>query len=412
MLYIDPGTGSMLFTILIGTIGAAYYSIRTFGLKLKTKIGAGTAKTDAGRVPLAVFSDSKRYFTVFKPVLDEIDRRGIKTLYLTASEDDPIFSASYANISAEHIGTGDRMFSRLNSLNAAVVLSTTPGLDVYQWKRSPRVSFYVHIPHAASEICLYRMFGIDYYDAVLLSGEYQENDVRDLETLRSLPEKELVLTGIPYMDVMAARFAREGNAPPHPKTVLLAPSWGKSAIFSVYGSGILDKLLETGYNVIVRPHPQSFQSEPELINGIMERYPASDRLEWNRDADNFEVLRRSDILISDFSGVIFDFTLIFDRPVIYTDPEIDLSPYDAWWLGRPLWTFSALPRLGRRLTSENSVDLKTLIDETLSDTMLEEGRAQVREETWAHFGEGARLCADYLARKIEEFSMLTEEDKS
>ena len=85
----------------------------------------------------------------------------------------------------------------------------------------------------------------------------------------------------------------------------------------------------------------------------MAEYPDSDRLEWNRDTDNFDVLRRSDILISDFSGVIFDFALVYDKPVIYTDPQFDLSPYDAWWLETPLWRTTALPRLGRELTDDN-----------------------------------------------------------
>ena len=98
--------------------------------------------------------------------------------------------------------------------------------------------------------------------------------------------------------------------------MLLAPSWGESAILKKYGEKIIEVLLQTGYHVIVRPHPQSFRSETEMIERIMKAYPDSDQLEWNRDNDNYEVLKRSDILISDFSGVIFDFTLIFDKPVI------------------------------------------------------------------------------------------------
>ena len=34
MFYIDPGTGSMLFTILIGVIGAAIYALRNSWVKL------------------------------------------------------------------------------------------------------------------------------------------------------------------------------------------------------------------------------------------------------------------------------------------------------------------------------------------------------------------------------------------
>ena len=35
LLYIDPGTGSMLFTILIGVISAAIYMLRNSWVKLK-----------------------------------------------------------------------------------------------------------------------------------------------------------------------------------------------------------------------------------------------------------------------------------------------------------------------------------------------------------------------------------------
>ena len=161
-------------------------------------------------------------------------------------------------------------------------------------------------------------------------------------------------------------------------------------------------MLKTGYHVIIRPHPQSFKSETELMEKLMKEYPDSDRLEWNRDTDNFEVLRRSDILISDFSGVIFDFSLIFDKPIIYTDPRFDLSVYDAWWLKQPLWIQSALPRLGCQLTEDNMENLKELIDTCIEDPRYTASRHSVKEETWAYAGEGAVRAAEYLIRKCEE----------
>ena len=404
LLYIDPGTGSMLFTILIGVIGAGIYSLRMLWIKLRFKLSGGKIDASNQSIPFAIFADDKRYWKIFEPICREMDKLGKKVVYMTASPDDPALNESFEHVKTEFIGEENKAFARLNFLNATILLSTTPGLDVYQWKRSKQVKYYVHIPHAASEITLYRMFGIDYYDAILLSGQYQANDIRNLEKLRNLPKKELVKVGIPYMDEMAARLEKEGPAPEHPRTVLLAPSWGQSAIFNVYGGKILDVLLKTGYHVIVRPHPQSFTSEKELLDKLMAEYPESDQLEWNRDTDNFDVLRRSDILISDFSGVIFDFTLIYDKPVIYTDPQFDVSLYDAWWLDTPLWTTSALPRLGAQLTEENMQNLKDLIDTCITDPKYAEGRKQVKEETWVHSGEGAERTATYLISKYEELT--------
>lgn len=403
-LYIDPGTGSMLFTVLIGLIGAAVYSARMLWIKLQFKLSGGKAEVSNKKLPLVIFADDKRYWSIFDPICRELDKRGMDVVYMTASEDDPGLKNTYEHVKAEFIGAGNKAFSKLNFLNASIVFSTTPGLDVYQWKRSKDVDYYIHIFHTAGEVTRYRMFGIDYYDALMIAGAHQERDIRELEQLRGLPAKEITYVGIPFMDEMAKRLAAVGPAPEHPRTVLLAPTWGPSAIFNIHGGKIIEKLLQTGYHVIIRPHPQSFSSEKEMLDKLMAEYPESEQLEWNRDTDNFEVLRRSDILISDFSGVVFDFSLIYDKPVIYTDPNFDLAPYDAWFLSHPLWTLSALPRIGKELKMDNLDNIKELIDSCLEDSRYAAGRKEVRDETWVYQNEGAVRAADYLMAKYEELT--------
>ena len=56
---------------------------------------------------------------------------------------------------------------------------------------------------------MYRMFSLDYYDAVLLNAEYHGDQVRKLEELRGLPNKEIVYVGIPYFDVMKEKFGTD-----------------------------------------------------------------------------------------------------------------------------------------------------------------------------------------------------------
>lgn len=399
-LYIDPGTGSMLFAILIGIIGALGYLAKELFVKLRFLLSGGKkVEENSNKLPYVIFSDHKRYWNVFEPICREFDRRGIDVTYMTASPDDPALETKLAHVKPLFIGEGNKAFAKLNFLNACVVLSTTPGLDVYQWKRSKRADYYVHIQHAAGEIVGYRMFGLDYYDAVMLSGEYEERDIRALEAMRGLPAKELPMIGIPYMDEMAARLAAAPAPAEHETTVLLAPSWGPSAILTKYGAKMIDTLLATGYRIIIRPHPQSFTSEKDMLNALMQQYPDSERLTWNRDNDNFDVLRSADLLISDFSGVTFDFALIYDKPIIYADTEFDKGPYDAWWLDTPMWTFTALPRIGEKLTPDNFGTLRELIDRCLTDPRYAAGRAEVRAETWAYPGEGAKRAVDYLEGK-------------
>ena len=67
-LYIDPGTGSMLFAILIGTIGALNYILKNGLLKLKFLLSGGKADASKDRIPFVIFSDDKRYWNIFEPV--------------------------------------------------------------------------------------------------------------------------------------------------------------------------------------------------------------------------------------------------------------------------------------------------------------------------------------------------------
>lgn len=409
LLYIDPGTGSMLFTILIGVIGASIYSLRMLFIKLRQKLSGGKIEINDKKIPLVIFSDNKRYWNVFDPICQELDNKGVDVLYLTMSEDDPAFNCSYSHVRAEYLGSENKAFARLNFLNATILLSTTPGLDVYQWKRSKNVDYYIHIPHASNDITLYRMFGIDYYDAILLSGDYQIEDIRALEKMRNLPQKELLKVGIPYMDKAALRLENKKLPENKTKTILLAPTWGPAAIFGTWGGKIIDELLKTDYHIIIRPHPQSFDSEKELLDGLMKAFPNSERIEWNRDSDNFDVLCRSDILISDFSGVIFDFSLVHNKPVIYTNPRFDISVYDAWWLQKPLWTVSALKKLGHELNDENINKLTDIIEECTENSQYLKQIEEVKKETWAYQNEGAKRVADYLISKYEALTAKKEE---
>ena len=408
ILYIDPGTGSMLFTILIGIITAGVYFFRDALIKLRFLFtgGAQHAKAEA-KMPYAIFTDSKRYWNIFGPICREFDRRGEELVYMTASPDDPALSEAFDHVRCEFIGEGNKAFAKLNMLKADILISSTPGVGVYQWQRSRDVSYYVHVPHGANDPAMYRMFGLDYYDAVLCSGEYQIRQIRKLEELRHLPPKDLYIAGLIYMDVMKERLDHAPALPPHETTVLLAPSWGVNSIFSRFGGKIIEALLQTGYHIIVRPHPQSYTSDKEVLDQIMQAYPAGSQLEWNRDNDNFDVLRRSDILISDFSGVIFDFSLVFDKPIIYADTSYDKAPFDACWLEEEMWTFEVLPKIGMQLTADNLDSLKTLIDTCRSDPRFQAARDQARSETWKKMGNGVEATVDYLIKKHHDL-MLSE----
>ena len=356
LLYIDPGTGSMLFSLFIGIAAAAAFAFRALFIKLKFVFSLGK-KSEAPtlsekRIPFAIFSDDKRYYNIFKPICDEFEKRKTPLIYFTASKDDPVFSANYKFVTGEFLGDGNKAFSRLNFLKADTVISTTPGLDVYQWKRSKDVKRYVHVPHTVDDLAGYRMFGLDFYDIVLTSGKNQVELIRTIEKLRpGIKAKELVTVGSTYLDSMKERFdSLPEKIPNAKKVVLVAPSWGKSGILSKFGSKLLRSLSNTDFKIIVRPHPQSIKSEENILLPLQKEFSA---FEWNYDNDNFDVLNKADILITDFSGVIFDFAFIFGKPLLYADTSFDTLPYDADWLDDKIWALKVLPSLGVKLDEKD-----------------------------------------------------------
>lgn len=400
-LYIDPGTGSMLFTILISAVSAVVYVVRILWIKAKTMAGVKSqAERNAKKIPIVIFADHKRYWTTFRPICEELEKRGQKAVYMTASPDDPALECHFENIKTEFIGEGNKAYAKLNMLIAGVVVATTPNLDVFQWKRSKTVDYYVHVFHANGDTALCRLYGLDYYDALMLPGEFAEHEVRELERQRNLPPKELKMMGLPYLDSMYQRAQGYEKKETGEKTVLLSPTWGPNSILVKFGSSFIDRLIETGYNIIIRPHPQSYTADKDTIETLMNKYPETDKLHWNRDNDNFDVLASADIMISDYSGVMYDFIFIFNKPVIYTTEGYTKDPYDCWCLEGETWMVSTIRKLGKELTKENAENIKELIDTSIAEGVDPVEVEQARIETWCNVGNSASLIADYIIDKL------------
>lgn len=396
-LYIDPATGSMLFSVLLGVFVSAGFFLRMLLIKLKTAAGGKSASAGEDNIKYLLYSDDKRYWNNFRPILEEFEKRNIDVSFWTSSEDDPVFSKEYKYVHPEFIGAGNKAFVKLNSARADVLLSTTPGLDVLQWKRSKGVKKYVHFMHAADTALTYRMFQLDFFDSVLTVSDFQTEEIRKIERLRKIPAKDIKVVGLPYFDSLSEKIANAGKPYDDSKVILLAPTWGKSGYLYSFGETLIAKLLDLGYEVVFRPHPQSYTADKEVLDKIRERFQGAEHFRWNSDNDNFDVLNEASLLISDFSGVLFDFALVFGKPVMYTPPEdFDDSIYDCAWLDEPLWKYEVLPTIGCQIQPDNLDNIKETIDEILSKGKYEQGIRKAREYAWMNQGHSAEAVADYL----------------
>lgn len=407
LLYIDPGTGSMLFSILIGAAATLFFVAKAAWIKLKILLSGkkdGSGVVDASYKTYVIYNEGNQYWNVFKPVADEFEKRKIPLMYYTSSKTDPIFDQKYEFVTSEYIGEGNTAFAKLNMLSAGFVLMTTPGLQVYQLKRSKNVKHYSHVLHMPNDATTYRLFGLDYFDSVLLTGDYQKDDIRTLEKNRGINSKDLVTVGCSYLDVLSEEINSIPAEENHVFTVLVSPSWGEVGVLKRFGERLLDPLAATGWKIIVRPHPQSKKSEADMLKRLEERYKDYANVEWDYNRDNIYSMKKADIMISDFSGIVFDYTFLCNKPVMYVNTDMDLRPYDAYDLNKQLWQFSVLEKMGIKLEEKDFANIKEVIQNASDSPELAEQRKIAKETAWMNIGKAGEKIADYMISTVEKQS--------
>lgn len=405
--YLDPGSGSMLLSALVGIIATAFLIIKGRYYKIKLLVlSIFDVNIEKSNHKLVFYSEGGHYWRTFKPILEALDKKGIESLYLTSCEDDEGLNFKSDYISARYIGDGNRAYIYLNTLEAEVCATTTPGLDVLQIRRSKGVKHYAYIPHSPIDMGKYKLYSFDYFDSVFLSGAHQEKSLRTLESLRVTEAKQLINAGCPYMDELGARLKSVestiiGNEK-QVRTILIAPTWGKNNLLKIFGAKPIRTLLEKGYEVIIRPHPQSYQAEPELIEEIKEDLDSFERIKWDNSPDNFDGLLRSDVLISDLSGIVFDYAFIFEKPVITIDFEYDFIGQEANDLPFELWELGILDKIGKRISADEFINIADLIQGLLTDEHKKNELRELRDLNLYNYRRSGEVIANSLVEIMDK----------
>ena len=408
--YIDPGTGSLLFSALFGIIGTLFFLSKALVIKLKT-ISFSKSKnieTEASKkARIIIYGEDKRYYNVFKPIIEELIKLEIPVIYYSSSEDDQIFEIKNDLLHTEFIGVGNKAYAKLNFIEADICLMTTPNLDVFQLKRSKGVKKYVHIFHAPNEAAMYCLYSLDFFDAVLLSGENQIADIRELEETRGTKVKELEIIGSTYLDELNKKkeeALKSISKVENKKTVLIAPSWSMNGLLTRFGEKIIDPILESGYYVIIRPHPQSSIVEKDMLERLKNKYKDNSNIEWDFNRDNIYSLSRADVMISDFSGVILDYAFLFEKPTIIPSFTFDKRGYDAVELKEESWTLKTLPKITVSLDENNFSNIANIVNNTINNASLKDNIIKAKEDAYKFRGEAAKKGALALSKILTDLN--------
>ena len=215
-----------------------------------------------------------------------------------------------------------------------------------------------------------------------------------------MPSKNLLETGLVYFDeLLKYKVIKSKNSKP---TILVAPTWGMNGLLKKVGFKVLKLLLIEGYKVILRPHPQSFISEIKLIQEIENECNNYNQLIIDKTPNPQNSMQESDILISDASGIIFDFAFIYEKPIIafndtlYEDGLLELSEINEVQRNKvKIWEVENKHKVAIELKTNNINELPKLVSQTLSNHTYN-NLSKFREGSLFNYGFAGETAAKQL----------------
>ena len=285
---------------------------------------------------IVFYAEDSSSFVHFEQIIYELtEKMECQICYVTSAKDDPILSNQNKRIRSFYIGLGTARITFFLELKAKILVMTMPDLETYQIKRSKVYPVhYVYVFHSINSTHRnYRKSAFDHFDSIFCVGRHQIEEIRATESVYNLNPKNLVEHGYGLLDKLqknksVKKTASNIKTKDGKKNILVAPSWGEKGLLETVGSDLVRILLDNKYHVIVRPHPMTIRKWPHIIEKIKQEFNDNLDFEMETNTNSFETLYSTYGLISDWSGIGFEYAFVCERPVLYIDvPQKTNNPY-------------------------------------------------------------------------------------
>lgn len=366
---------------------------------------------------LVFFSEGSGFYKYFQGIIEWLLAHSDVTIhYVTNDPDDQIFriAEEQPRIRPYYIGP-KRIITLMMKMDADMVVTTQEDLDTYYIKRSyvrSDTEYVFAFHHMTSTHLTATKTAYDNYDAMLCVGPHQMKELRRAEDLHGTRKKTLVPCGYDLLDrviagyeQLQARRAREGADENRKPTVLIGPSWQEGCIPDSCLDEMLESLLGRGWRVIVRPHPEYVKRYRPRWEAILARYAdvPEDDLVFERDFSSNETVFTSDVLITDWSTVAYEFAFSTNKPCIFVNTPMKVGNPDWQELGIEPTDISLRDAVGVSL----DVDQVSRLGETVAGMLDEQDAwrdriAQVTRETVFNLGSGAEAAGEWILGRLLE----------
>ncbi len=266
------------------------------------------------------------------------------------------------------------------NIRAKVMIMTLPDLNQYYLKRSKYPVHYIYVPHTLSSLhSIYRKRAFEYFDTLFCVGPYHIKEERRVEKMYNIKPKELVEYGYNKIDNLINEYKNFKKGKNNKINFLIAPTWGENCIIN---SGkiieVIDHLIALKHNIVLRPHPITVRNSPDILKKILLKYKNYNNFLYVPSTDNNVTLFEADVLISDWSGVAFEFAFALKKPVLFVDTERKIKNVDYDKVGIESFEYSARTLVGEFFDSTKKYNLNninTVNDRQIIENIFSVGRS-------------------------------------
>lgn len=349
---------------------------------------------------IAFYSEGASDWPHIGPLIDSLlHRENKKVSFFTSEASDPGLKLDHPSFRAFLIGAGMVRTILFRKINVKKFVMTLPDLQTFHLKRSVHPVHYVYVFHSTNSTHSgYRKGAFDGFDTVLCVGAHHVEEIRKTEKFYNLKHKNLLPQGSCKIDTILRECSARNTACSDKKIILVAPSWGDSSLAErPEGLVVIEALLKTGYQVVLRPHPMTLRRLPKLLEQIREKFVGHDfALESDMNATQSWI--RSDLMVSDWSGAASEYSFATLKPVVYVDMPQKLNNPEWEKVGLRPFEDSIRFEIGMVLPLEKILEISEAVKKCLAEKdLFQEKIKRARERAVFNIGRSADVGAKIIA---------------
>ena len=307
-------------------------------------------------------------YKYFSEIIDHLlANADIIVHYITNDFNDKLLTQKRERLEVYYISE-KRAITFMLKLKAKMVVMTTPNLQQFHIKRSvvcPDIE-YVFTYHHFTSLMVLREGALDHFDTVFCVGKHQIEEIRRSEQLYGLPQKKLVKVGYGQIDKLLRMYSVMPQTEHKIPQILIAPSWSERNILDSCLEEIIKNLSENN-KLIVRPHPEYIRRFSEKWQAIMNKHNM-DNLSFDLDFLSNDSIYQSDILITDWSNIAYEFSYCTKKPTIYINTPMKVMNSEYQKLGIEPLDITLRNKLGVSVDIGKLNSLPVIIEDMRSDS--------------------------------------------